>query len=484
MTLKHLIGLVLITMAIPVTCTATTLSRRVRDLAFFGMLAGWVVTDRMDIHFFSFDLYRGSTRGVEISVLDILGLGVLVGHLLAPGSGQRRWFWPASLGFMLFYFLYCCFSVTISSPKMFGWFEVSKIARGILIFLTAAWFVRSERELRLIVLALACAVAFEGMLALKERFLGHVDRVTGTLDHPNSFSMYLCLTAPVLIAGANSRFPKYVRYAALAGVGFAAVSIMMTFSRAGVPIFAFVTLGTVATTVSLKFSFKKILGALLVCVASVVVVGKFWDALMERYKEATWKEEISINEFENRAQYFHIAGLILHDHPMGLGLNNWSYWVSKLYARKAGIDAYQDYDDIPEYILANNATWDDTYAPPAHNLGVITAGELGLTGLAVFALVWMRWFQIGFSFLWQRAADPMRRMGIGFFFATCGIFLQSLTEWVFRATPMFMTFHVLIGTLASLYYIKKRESKARRQGMTVAAAPPDFEPVPYATANA
>src|SRR5437588_12810027 len=124
MTLKHLLGLLLISLAVPGVCLVTTFSRRARNVAFFLMLAGWVVTDRMDIHFFSYDLYRGSTRGIELSLLDILGLGVLVGQLLHPPPGQRRWFWPASLGFMLFYLLYCCFSVAISTPKMFGVFEL------------------------------------------------------------------------------------------------------------------------------------------------------------------------------------------------------------------------------------------------------------------------------------------------------------------------------------------------------------------------
>ena len=75
MTFKHMLGLVLLSLAIPGVCVVTSASRRLRELAFLVMLAGWVVTDRMDMHFFSFDLYRGSTRGVEVSILDILGLG-------------------------------------------------------------------------------------------------------------------------------------------------------------------------------------------------------------------------------------------------------------------------------------------------------------------------------------------------------------------------------------------------------------------------
>jgi len=472
MTLKHLIGLVLLSLAAPAVCVTTSFSRRIRELAFFVMLAGWVVTDRMDIHFFSFDLYRGSTRGVEVSILDTLGLGVLVGQLVRPVPGQKRWFWPASLGFLFFFFLYGCFSVAISTPKMFGVFELSKLLRGIFIFVTAAWFIRSERELKILVLALAAAVSFEGALALKERFLGGYDRVTGTLTHANSLSMYLCMTTPVFVAAATSRFPKYVRYLAGFCIGLATMAILLTFSRAGIPIFCFVVLGTTVACMSLRLTFKKVAITSLVCIGLVVVLYRYGGALKERYSEATWQEEIATDQFENRAQYFHIASLILQDHFFGVGLNNWSYWVSKLYAHKAGVDVYQDYDDIPAYILESNANWDDTYAPPGHNLAVITAGELGLPGLAVFALLWMRWFQIGFTFLWPRSPEPMRRMGVGFFFATWGIFMQSVTEWVFRATPMFMTFHILMGALASLYYWKRRSRKAGRR---VRTAPDETE---------
>ena len=63
------------------------------------------------------------------------------------------------------------------------------------------------------------------------------------------------------------------------------------------------------------------------------------------------------------------------------------------------------------------------------------AGELGYPGLVLFLILWFRWFQIGGSFLFSRSPDPMRRIGIGIFFGVCGIFLQSLTEWVFRHSP-------------------------------------------------
>jgi hypothetical protein len=50
----------------------------------------------------------------------------------------------------------------------------------------------------------------------------------------------------------------------------------------------------------------------------------------------------------------------------------------------------------------------------------------------------------------------MRQVGTGIFFGVCGIFLQGLTEWVYRQTPIFVTFHILVGVLASLYYRRTR----------------------------
>ncbi len=93
---------------------------------------------------------------------------------------------------------------------------------------------------------------------------------------------------------------------------------------------------------------------------------------------------------------------------------------------------------------------------------------MGIPGLVLFTLLWLRWFQMGASFFWKRTPDPMRRMGIGFFFGTCGIFLQSMTEWVYHQTPIFFTFHIILGALASLYYLKKQERHVKRRERSLA----------------
>src|SRR2546429_4970516 len=147
MEIKALTAMVLLYIAVPSCILVMAFSARARDLGFFLMVSAAVITDRLDVNFVSRYWYRGTTRGVEISFVDILAVGILIGSLLVPWAGRKRFYWPASLGFMLLFFLYAIFSVACSEPRIYGALELSKMLRGFLFFLATAIYVRSEREL-------------------------------------------------------------------------------------------------------------------------------------------------------------------------------------------------------------------------------------------------------------------------------------------------------------------------------------------------
>ena len=453
---KDIVGLILIPIATLGGIVVACCSQRLRDAAFFMLSSCTVITDRLDINFLSRQWYRGTTRGIEFSFIDILAISLLVSSILIPRNGTRRLYWPASLGFMLLYLFWQFCSVAISDPKLFGVFEITKSIRAILVFLAAAFYLRSDRELRILVFGVCCAVFLESLLSLKHRFYLHVDRVTGTLDHANSLSMFLCLTAPLVLATIHTRFPTWQRWFGYCCLGLAAIASLLTFSRAGIPTFALVVLGSTFFCMSWKLTPQKIGVTLVVLLGMGLVVGKEWNSLVSRFKEAGLGEELDETKFENRGQYIGLAKEILKDKPLGVGLNNWSYHVSKTYGAKIG-SPYEDYDDIPEWVMKTSEIfdWAAKYAPPAHNLGIITIGEMGIPGAIFFGLLWLRWFSMGAVFLKKMPRFPPSIIGTGLFFCVCGIFLQSLTEWVYRQTAILLTFHLLLGALASLYYARK-----------------------------
>lgn len=455
---KDFIALALLLLVIPVGILIATASHRARDVAFFVMVAATVVTDRLDVNFFSQYWYRGTTRGVEFSIVDFLALSVFFSSFLRPRPGESRLFWPASFGLMLLFFCYAVASVMFSDPKLYGVFELSKMCRGLLLFLAAAFYIRGPRQIGILVLALGCAACLEGVFALKQRLIGGIERTPGTLDHENSLSMYVCLVAPIFVAAATSSLPKLVRVLSILALGAAALCSVLTISRAGIPIFVLVTFGAAVFCVSWRITAKKLMAAAVIGLCIFGLAFKTWDSLKGRYAEASFQDEYLDDEQEGRGYYLRLAKVIAEDRFFGVGLNNWSYWVSKKYGVMVG-RPYDDYDDIRSHAPDEQTIADSVWAAPAHNLAALTVGELGVPGLLLFGLLWLRWFQMGLRFLFKRTPAVMQRLGIGLFFSLWGIFLHSLTEWTFRQSHIFLTFNILIGALASLCYAWRHAPK-------------------------
>src|ERR1041384_6680055 len=97
---KDIIGLILIPLAIMGGTAILCCSQRLRAAAFFMMTSFMVITDRLDINFLSAQWYRGTTRGIGVSFIDILAISLLFASILIPPKGEKRFFWPGSLGFM------------------------------------------------------------------------------------------------------------------------------------------------------------------------------------------------------------------------------------------------------------------------------------------------------------------------------------------------------------------------------------------------
>src|SRR6476646_8036048 len=120
---KDFIGLVLAVIGVLSGVAVLSVWQRGRDFAFVAMLVLVPMTEDFDVNFVSRDFYRGTTRGIEFSCVDILSISLLLSALLMPRKGESRGYWPASLGFIFIFFAYACFNVAISDPHIFGYFE-------------------------------------------------------------------------------------------------------------------------------------------------------------------------------------------------------------------------------------------------------------------------------------------------------------------------------------------------------------------------
>ncbi len=456
---KDLFGLVLFAVGIFGGVVVACASKRARDLFFVLMVWLSPITERFDINFVSRDWYRGTTRGFEFSLVDILAISVLISAVLVPRRGQSRGYWPASFGLMLLFFLFACFNVAISDPRLFGLFELSKLVRGITIFLAAAFYLRTERELRLLLFALALAMCHQGLLGIKQRYLNGQHRVLGTVDDSNSLSFLFCIVAPVLAASITARLPRLLKTFMVVAVALACVGVILTITRMGVITMGIVLLGTALATVSWRVTPRKLIVGIVILLGVTGVLAKSWKTLAGRFSGTDFQAEYGNKKLLGRGYYIRIAREIGQDRWLGVGLNNWSYWVSSQYGPRLGYKfvPYKGTDQEPSARIPEGSNVDIAQAAPAHSLAALTLGEMGYPGLLLLAMLWLRWFQMGAVFLRKRSPESMRRVGIGLFFALVAMFIHSQTEWAFRHSPVYYVVHILLGALASLYYLRRQE---------------------------
>src|SRR5215472_11659622 len=124
MTFKELFGLTVVPLMMLSSIVAACAFKRLRDIFFILLVFLAPMIERVDVNFVSREWYRGTSRGFEVSMLDIISASLLVSSILVPRRGESRAYWPASFGWMLVFFCYAAFNVAICEPKLFALFEL------------------------------------------------------------------------------------------------------------------------------------------------------------------------------------------------------------------------------------------------------------------------------------------------------------------------------------------------------------------------
>lgn len=455
MEFKHAIFLIAVALVLTVGRALCKRQSTLRDACAFLLVFGTTRTDMMHINFLSREWYRGTTRGIELSWLDLLWLMLLIS--LPQDDRQKKWL--PSLGPMLVFFGYNALVVVFSDPSLFGVFELSKMLRQICLFITIARYVRSERELSVIAWGLVGAVSYEFVSALRARFVWHESRVGGTIGHPNSLSMYELMTIPVLVTVAASAASRKLRWACAVAALCGVVTLLFTVSRNGVLTLSIIGTFLLMVCISIRrLTMRSVgIGMTIAAIVGFFVIMTYGD-FQKRFEAESIESEYSGKVHEGRGAYLIQAEGIVAQEPFGCGLNNWSWCVSNRYGpivEQYYIPYVSTDAPTPRRKLRRHAHIDDPHAAPAHSLYAITLGETGWPGVVLFGIVWARWFVVAGHFLFARSTAVSSRFGLGVLGALIGAFGQSFSEWEIRQTPLAFLLHILLGAAAAAHMGKR-----------------------------
>lgn len=436
-------------LVVPAGALLSTYSRRFRDALFVVMIISTAFINKIDINFIDRWWYHGTTRAIEISFIDFFSVMLLMGILMSMRRDRFRPFWPTSLGLMILFLGYACLNVLISDPKLFGFFELSKMVRGLIAFLAIVFYIRSEREVRLLLVTLSFLLIYEGSLAVWQRYITGTMRVTGSLIHPSQLANYCCLLAPVVLAGSFSKIKPQVQV--LCGIAwvFACVAAILSITRMGVATIMVTSAGMLCVQMTRGMNWKKGIVIVLGCLVAGGLFIRGFDKVASRHEIMSAAEDAG-NTSAGRKIYYTNALDMARKNPFGVGLNNWSYYMSA--QEGTPYDGTDVGGEGPRAIMGHSA-----YA--------LTLGELGWPGIIIFLALWCQWFWIAGEYIFVRSTELLPQIVLGCFFAILASNLSAFTEHNYRNQLFYIVFNLILGLAVAVSRLHKHSGSTQTTHM-------------------
>ncbi|MGD8208001.1 MAG: O-antigen ligase family protein [Thiohalocapsa sp.] len=399
----------------------------------------------IDINFFSMEWYRGDTRGFEFGVTDWMVISLIIVMAKSPRwRRQRLDLFPPNAPLMLTYLGLAIVSLLVAYVPIYAGFGVFKIVRAFAVYWVAYNYLRSEEDVRFILMILAAIVAMEFLIVLKQRFSG-IYRAPGTTPHSNTLAVYVNMFNMLFFAFMlGEKGKRALIYWACVAMG--SLIVLATFSRGAlvtmVAGYALVVLLSYYDRI--KSHKTRVIGILFLAALPVVI--KVAPAIIDRF----------LNAPEASGESRHLANdaakAMANDHLFGVGLNNYSHAINETeYVRF--ID-----DPVDRGIV--------------HNIYLLHACEMGWPGLVVFLLMIGNFFLIGFRMIGRRRDNTLSFFATGIVVAMFALWFQSMLEWLFRQTYVTVQFFMLAGFLAALPRVDRtmrREERLARARQWMAA---------------
>ena len=206
--MKYLIFLIALAGVLPLGYLLTVNRQYIRYAA-LAVILPVMAFNQVSINFFSHETYRGTSRGMEVSLVYLLALAILISltllyrkTVLFPDTGSK---------FYLVYFLLCIPSLINADNTLYSWFELWKMVMMYIVFITFYYYLYYFRDFNTVFIAfgIVASVTF-GSVVLQH--IRGIHQANGLFPHQNSMGMYMNLIAPVFFAYYFNRNKGWKRF--------------------------------------------------------------------------------------------------------------------------------------------------------------------------------------------------------------------------------------------------------------------------------
>lgn len=375
----------------------------------------------------SWATWPGFVKGAELSLLDAVALAVLVS---APGRGPIPLKWPFVL-----YIGTALLSVLVSNVPMASLFYVWQLLRVFLLFAAVAAACRDERAPNAVVTGLVLGLVYQAAVAGIDYLSGAL-QAGGGVGHQNQLGIIShMVTLPALaflLAGQRGWMP-------IAGPVAGVAVAIFTASRATIGLVGAGLVGLFALSVLRRPTGRKagiaLLGVLGLAAAAPLALG----SLERRFQV----NPLSEDTYDERAAFEKAAGMMIADHPFGIGANQ--------YVSIANTQGYSDRAGVAWVVGSRSAH--------VHNVYLLVAAETGYLGLLAFLALLLSPILVAFRTAWRFRRDARGDLILGLGFSLVVVAVHSLYEWVFVTFLTQYIFAIVSGLIVGVARQLERERR-------------------------
>ena len=420
---------------------ALFLNRRWMKYAVWAMIAALTAYQGTAINFFSHEEYRGSARGMEVSVVYLIAAAII----LAAAFRRKMTKFVPSTGAFLFvvYFLLCLPSLHTAENMLFSWMELWKMIMLYIVYLSMRAYLNSTNDVKSLLRGFAVFVVYNFMLVAKAHLAG-VYQPHGSFPHQNCLAMAMHLFANLFFAyylAAGFRGSK------LGALAFACASacIVRTYSRGAIammPLAFFVTFA-LSAFVSLKVPATRLAARVLpIALAGAVGLSAMLPRVISRFKSAP---EASGN---TRIELALCAKEMMFDEPWcGVGINNWGIKINPPY-------------EYAELAGRNTNRGEDFKDGIVETVYLLVGAECGIPALVAMLMWFANYLVLSISLARRLAGTPCAAIAAGIAGGLVASYVQSCLEWVLRQQ---MNLILLMMFFALLDHIKANARRLAEQ---------------------
>jgi hypothetical protein len=426
-------------------CRLPRVQRLVFMLMCFMTMGGFLHEQEWGLSLYSV-LYRGTARGFHFYWAEVAAVVLIFAKLV----GQWRSFRFFPPGFWL-WIVYCFASLIpiLNAPEpLYAWFAFVKMLKIIIIYVAAYNFIKTEDDLRFSLFCLVGVILWQLVAVLNQKYVEHVYQVWGTFEHQNALCMYTILIGMVFLAVSMGPKHKRSNFYLLAYICCAAI-VQSSLSRAGLFVFAAGSLLVVMGSLIDRPTRRRIRVVGTLAFVGIVGLTLTIDTIMKRFNQYGNDES-----GRTRAMLNLSSQMMLEDHPLGVGWNNFATAINPPFTYGDHIDDWQKKNGNPI---------DKRYKKGVvESLWWLLLAETGYQGFTLYVLFICLFLWLNFQNAIFFRRSYFGAVSVGLLVGSLMNYLQSFLERVLTQPRNVMIWFILLAMTARITAWRKAELRRRR----------------------